>query len=65
MIFFTCQGVVEKTTTPAQTEHPPKRTKQGLGSNSRAPVEYSYPQTILGRYRSNERLTGAIGDRGA
>ena len=51
MIFLTPVGVVEKTTTPPQTEHPPKRTKQGLGSNSRAPVEYSYPQTILGRYR--------------
>lgn len=64
MIFFTCQGVVEKTTTPAQTEHPLKRTKRPLGSNSRAPVEYSYPQTIPGRYRSNERLTGAIGEQG-
>lgn len=64
VIFFTPRGVVEKTNTPAQTEHPAKRTKQGLGSNSRAPVGYSYPQTIPGRYRSNERLTGAIGDQG-
>nr|DAR27400.1 MAG TPA: hypothetical protein [Caudoviricetes sp.] len=51
VIFFTCQGVVEKTNTPEQTEHPPKRTKRGLGSTSRAPVGYSYPQTIPGRYR--------------
>lgn len=55
MIFFTCQGVVEKTTTPASSRHPLKRTKQGLGSNSRALVGYSYPQHLLGRYRSHER----------
>lgn len=64
MIFFTCQGVVEKTTTPERLRHPLKRTKQCLGSNGRAPVEYSYPPTIPGRYRSNERLTGVIGDWG-
>ena len=64
MIFFTCPGVVEKTNTQAQTEHPLKRTKQGLGSNSRASVGYSYPQRFPGRYRSNERLTGARGDQG-
>ena len=64
MIFLTPMGVVEKTNTPAQTEHPPKRTKQPLGSNSRAPVEYSYHKTILGRYRGNERLAGVIGDWG-
>lgn len=57
MIFFTPRGVVEKTTTPAHTKRPPE-------SIGRAPVEYSYPQHIPGRYRSNERLTGAIGDRG-
>ena len=55
---------MEKTNTPAHTEHPLKRTKQGLGSTSRAPVEYSHPQRFQGRYRSNERLTGAIGDQG-
>ena len=64
MIFFTCQGVVEKTTTPAQTEHPLKRTKRPLGSNSRVRVRYSYPKRFPGRYRSNERLTGAMGDQG-
>lgn len=64
MIFLTCQGVVEKTTTPAQTEHPLKRTKQPPESNSRASVEYSYPQHVPGCYRSNERLTGAIGEQG-
>ncbi|AII29080.1 hypothetical protein FDH74_gp45 [Propionibacterium phage PHL082M03] len=37
---------MEKTTTPAQTEHPLKRTKQPLGSISRARARYSYPQTI-------------------
>lgn len=64
VIFLTCQGVVEKTTTPERSSHPAKRTKQGLGSNRRAPVEYSYPQHVPGCYRSNERLTGAIGDQG-
>ena len=52
MIFLTPMGVVEKTNTPAHTEHPLKRTKQPPESNSRAPVGYSYPQTIPGRYRS-------------
>ena len=31
---------------------------------SRARARYSYPQHLSGRYRSNERLTGAIGDQG-
>ncbi|AGI12404.1 hypothetical protein P753_gp44 [Propionibacterium phage PHL111M01] len=64
MIFLTPRGVVEKTNTPAQTEHPLKRTKQGLESISRASVGYSYPQRFPGRYRGNERLTGARGDQG-
>ncbi|AUV62495.1 hypothetical protein [Propionibacterium phage pa28] len=38
MIFLTCRGVVEKTITPAQTEHPLKRTKQPPESIGRAPV---------------------------
>ncbi|AFT97728.1 hypothetical protein D291_gp46 [Propionibacterium phage P100D] len=41
-------GVVEKTTTPAQTEHPLKRTKQSPESIGRARVEYSYPQRFSG-----------------
>ncbi|AKO60454.2 hypothetical protein AFL93_gp46 [Propionibacterium phage SKKY] len=49
---------MEKTTTPAHTRHPLKRTKQPPESIGRAPVEYSYPQQFPGRYRSNERLTG-------
>lgn len=64
MIFFTCQGVVGKTTTPTQTEHPLKRTKQPPESMSRASVGYSYPQRIPGHQRGNERLTGAMGDKG-
>lgn len=51
VIFFTCQGVVEKTKTPPQTEHPLKRTKQGLESIGRARARYSYPQQFPGRYR--------------
>lgn len=54
---------MEKTNTPPHTEHPLKRTKQPPESISRARVEYSYPQRFPGRYRSNERLTGAIDDR--
>ena len=65
MIFLTCQGVVEKTTTPPQTEHPLKRTKQGPESNDRARARCSYPQHIPGCYRGNERLTGAIGEQEA
>lgn len=64
VIFLTPVGVVEKTTTPAPSQPPTKQTKQPPESNSRAPVEYSYPQHVPGRYRSNERLTGAIGDWG-
>ena len=64
MIFLTPMGVVEKTTTPASTEHPLKRTKQGLESISRARARYSYPQRFPSRYRSNERLTEAIGEQG-
>lgn len=64
VIFFTPMGVVEKTNTPAQTEHPLKQTKQPPESNGRARARYSYPQHLSGRYRSNERLTGAIGDQG-
>ena len=40
---------MEKTTTPAQTEHPLKLTKQPPESTSRARVEYSYPQRFQGR----------------
>ncbi|AKO60587.2 hypothetical protein ATTACNE_44 [Propionibacterium phage Attacne] len=40
---------MEKTNTPPQTEHPLKRTKQPPVSNSRARVEYSYPQRSPGR----------------
>ncbi|QHB36580.1 hypothetical protein PBI_P104B_43 [Cutibacterium phage P104B] len=36
VIFLTHQGVVEKTNTPAQTEHPLKHTKQPPESISRA-----------------------------
>ena len=64
MIFLTPMGVVEKTNTPAQTEHPLKRTKQPPESISRARARYSYPQTIPSPYGSNERPTGAMGDRG-
>ena len=64
VIFFTPMGVVEKTTTPAQTEHPLKATKQGLESMSRARVEYSYPQRFPSRQRGNERPTEAIGEQG-
>lgn len=51
VIFFTPMGVVEKTNTPAQTEHPLKRTKQPPESNGRARARYSYPQQFPGRYR--------------
>lgn len=54
VIFLTPMGVVEKTTTPAQTEHPLKRTKQGLGSIGRARVEYSYPQRFPGCQRGKQ-----------
>lgn len=64
VIFLTPVGVGEKTNTPARSRHPLKRTKQGLESNSRAPVEYSYPKHISGCYRSNEKPTGAIDDQG-
>lgn len=64
MIFLTPMGVVEKTNTPARSRHPPKSTKQPPESNGRARARYSYPQRFPGRYRSNERLTGAIGEQG-
>lgn len=64
MIFLTSVGVVEKATIQPQTEHPLKRTKQPPESTSRARVEYSYPQRFPGCYRSNEKPTRAIGDRG-
>ena len=47
-------GVVEKTNTPAQTEHPLKRTKQPPESTSRARARYSYPQRFPGRYRGKQ-----------
>ncbi|QFP94569.1 hypothetical protein SEA_COTA_44 [Propionibacterium phage Cota] len=46
MIFFTPRGWWRKANTPPSTEHPLKRTKQGLESISRARVGYSCPQTI-------------------
>ncbi|AII28760.1 hypothetical protein PHL041M10_44 [Propionibacterium phage PHL041M10] len=64
MIFFTCQGVGEENNHPGTNRTPPKRTKQPPESMSRARARYSYPQHFSGRYRSNERLTGAIGDQG-
>ena len=54
VIFLTCQGVVEKTNTPAQTEHPPKRTKRPPESISRARARYSYPQRFPSRYRGKQ-----------
>lgn len=47
-------GVGEKQT-PRHLHNPPaKRTKQPPESTSRAPVEYSYPQHVPGRYRGKQ-----------
>lgn len=62
--FSHTRGCGWKTTTPPSTEHPLKHTKQPLESIGRARVGYSYPWCVSDRYRSNQRLTGAIGEQG-
>lgn len=57
MIFFTCQGVVEKTNTPAQTEHPPneqnapQNRSAGQGQGIHTPNTF---QAVTGAMRGSQ-----------